>query len=117
MQQLLIGYTQCISKGALCYAELGTVIKESGADYAYIHFAYGPVLSYTYSWVANVLVRPASMATITLTCAQYSMSLMYDDGCGDVPEIQKQLLAIFILRQSPIIDVCYRISISHPNKD
>jgi L-type amino acid transporter 9 len=82
--------------GAFCYAELGTVVKESGADYAYIHHAYGPIFSYTFSWVNNMLVKPASLATISLTCSEYIMILMFDDGCG-APEIHKKLLSIFLI--------------------
>ena len=85
------------SAGAFCYAELGTIIKVSGADYAYIHYAYGSFFSYIFSWVNNILVRPASLATICLTCAQYIMVLFFDDDCGDAPELIKKLLAIFVM--------------------
>jgi amino acid transporter len=83
--------------GALCYAELGTIIKESGGDYIYLHFAYGSLVSYSNSWVNNLLVRPASQTIITLTCAQYLITLFFDDGCGIAPEIIAKLLAVFIL--------------------
>ena len=46
--------------GALCYAELGTVIKLSGADYTYLDKAYGALVSFQYSWVSNILVRPGA---------------------------------------------------------
>jgi amino acid transporter len=86
--------------GAFCYAELGTIVKESGADYSYIHAGYGSFFAYIFSWVNNILVKPASLATITLTCAQYTMVLLFDDGCGDAPDYIKKLLAVFIMRLS-----------------
>jgi len=83
--------------GAFCYAELGTIIKESGADYSYIHYAYRPFVSYIFSWVNNILVKPASLGLITLTCAQYIMTPLFDDGCGEAPTYLKKMLAIVVL--------------------
>lgn len=83
--------------GSFCYAELGTVIKQSGADYIYLHKSYGQVVSYTFSWVNNMLIKPASMATITLTCAQYIMTPLFNDGCGEAPTYIKKIVAIVFL--------------------
>jgi len=74
-------------------------VKKSGADYAYLHEAYGSVLSYTFAWVNSILIRPASMATITLTCAQYIMTPIFEDGCGDAPSLVRKLTAIIFLRK------------------
>lgn len=83
--------------GAFCYAELGTVIKQSGADYTYLHHAYGPIISYTFSWVNNILVKPASIATITLTCAQYITTPFFNDDCGESPIIIRKMVAIVFI--------------------
>jgi len=98
---MYVAYT--LLPGSLCYAELGTVVRDSGADYAYLHFGFGPLVSYIFSWVNNLLVKPASLGLITLTCAQYITTPFFEDGCGEAPEYLKKLLAIFVLRKSTAI--------------
>ena len=96
-------FVVCPIAGAFCYAELGTVIKESGADYSYLHAAFGPVVSYTFSWVNNILIKPAGVATVLLTCAQYVLVPLFDDGCGQVPGYIAKTLAIAVLSEFIVV--------------
>ncbi|XP_063227254.1 b(0,+)-type amino acid transporter 1-like [Bacillus rossius redtenbacheri] len=64
--------------GALAYAELGTVVPRSGAEYAYfleafssLHRFWGPLVSFTCVWVYVVILRPAEVAVIILTFSEY----------------------------------------------
>lgn len=64
--------------GALCFAELGTVVPRSGAEYAYLmeafsktHTFWGPLPAFVTSWVYVVILRPAEIAVIVLTFAEY----------------------------------------------
>ena len=65
----LCGFLSMI--GALCYAELGTSIPKSGADYAYIGEAFGSLPSFLYLWDSVFIFVPATNAIMGLTVANY----------------------------------------------
>lgn len=77
--------------GAYCYAELGTAIVRSGADYAYIFEAFGPFLAFLRLWVECMIVRPCSTAIVALTFAYYVIEPLFPD-C-EQPAIAVRLLA------------------------
>ncbi|XP_036440023.1 b(0,+)-type amino acid transporter 1-like [Colossoma macropomum] len=82
--------------GALCYAELGTMITKSGAEYPYLMEGFGPVLAYLYSWTTIFVLKPSSFAIIALSCADYASTPFYP-GCTPPVIITKCLAAAFIL--------------------
>ncbi|XP_051785656.1 cystine/glutamate transporter-like [Erpetoichthys calabaricus] len=57
--------------GALCYAELGTCIKKSGAHYIYILETLGPMLAFLRLWAQFILIRPASSSVVALAFGRY----------------------------------------------
>ncbi|KAF7491876.1 Large neutral amino acids transporter small subunit 2 [Sarcoptes scabiei] len=65
--------------GALCYAELGTSIPESGGDYAYIRKACGPLPAFLYIWVSILIIHPAGNAISAMTFAYYILQSIYPD--------------------------------------
>ena len=77
--------------GALCYAELGTCILKSGADYAYIRESLGNFPAFLYLWVALVVIMPTGNAITALTFAEYVLQPLYPDCV--IPEAAKRLLA------------------------
>ncbi|CAH1783680.1 unnamed protein product [Owenia fusiformis] len=77
--------------GAYCYAELGTAIVRSGADYAYIFEAFGPFLAFLRLWVECMIVRPCSLAIVALTFAYYVIEPLFP-GC-EQPDTAVRLLA------------------------
>jgi len=91
----------CGCAGALCYAELGTMITKSGAEYSYLMEAFGSLLAYIYSWTTVMVLKPSSFAIITLSFAEYASAPFYP-GCSPPPVIIK-CLAIVALSKFTLI--------------
>lgn len=69
-----------MAAGAMSYAELGTVVNKSGGEFSFyqcafadMHKFWGPLPSFIYSWVSIMYVRPAEVAIIILTFAEYTI--------------------------------------------
>ena len=78
--------------GAYCYAELGTMIRKSGADYAYIMETFGPFLAFVRLWIECMIVRPCSQAIVALTFSVYVMKPFFPE-CQP-PEDAARMLAV-----------------------
>ncbi|KAI1724703.1 amino acid permease domain-containing protein [Ditylenchus destructor] len=63
--------------GSYCYAELGTLIKKSGGDYAYIMEAFGPFLAFIRLWIEAIVVRPCTCTIVAITFAIYILRPFY----------------------------------------
>ncbi|XP_071824236.1 b(0,+)-type amino acid transporter 1-like [Apostichopus japonicus] len=73
--------------GALCYAELGTIIPKSGGEFPYLYDTYGPALGFLYAWVSTILMRPSSLSIISLTFAEYFVQPFFAADDCDPPLI------------------------------
>lgn len=79
--------------GALCFAELGTIIPKSGGEYAYLNTAFGGGAAFLFSWTANIVLKPSSLAIIILACVDYALQPFYEGTeCGP-PQMAKKLMA------------------------
>ena len=65
--------------GCLCYAELGTCVKKSGAEYAYLFAAFGPIPAFLFSWTSILIIRPSAGAIIAMIFAEYVSKPFYPD--------------------------------------
>lgn len=78
--------------GAYCYAELGTMIRKSGADYAYIMETFGPFWAFVRLWIECMIVRPCSQAIVALTFSVYVLKPFFPD-CQP-PDDAARMLAV-----------------------
>ncbi|CAN7940238.1 unnamed protein product [Ixodes hexagonus] len=81
--------------GAVCYAELGTMIPKSGGDYAYIFTAFGPLPAFLFLWVALLIIQPTSNAIAGITFAKYILEPIYL-GCAP-PDNAVRLVAAVVI--------------------
>ncbi|XP_067854081.1 b(0,+)-type amino acid transporter 1 [Heptranchias perlo] len=82
--------------GALCYADLGTMITKSGGEYSYLLEAFGPIPAFLYSWMSIIVVKPSSFAIICLSFATYAATPFYP-GCEPPQNVIKCLAAVAII--------------------
>ncbi|XP_007474838.1 B(0,+)-type amino acid transporter 1 isoform X1 [Monodelphis domestica] len=82
--------------GALCFAELGTMITKSGGEYPYLMEAFGPIPAYLFSWTSLIVIKPSSFAIICLSFAEY-VSVPFYSNCKPPELVVKCLAAAAIL--------------------
>ena len=89
----------------MCYSELGTLIQESGGELIYILRGFqtinkriGEFLAFLYSWSAVIILKPTSIATNCLACANYILRPIMG-SCGP-PNIILKMGAIIILSKN-----------------
>lgn len=96
---------------SFCYAELGTVIRESGGEYVYILRTSGSVLAFLFIFSSVLFVRPASIAGIALSFAQYVVVPFYGD-CPPPVVVVKCVAAAAILTLASVNCLKVRFAIS-----
>ncbi|XP_050354344.1 b(0,+)-type amino acid transporter 1-like isoform X1 [Nymphalis io] len=101
--------------GALSFAELGTVLGKSGAEYSYFqeafgktHKYWGPLPSFICAWIYVVILRPAEVAIIVMTFAEYAFQPFTTDLQSDYKATAIKLgslAALFIMTYINITSV------------
>ncbi|XP_061699171.1 b(0,+)-type amino acid transporter 1-like [Syngnathoides biaculeatus] len=78
--------------GGLCYAELGTVIPESGGEYIYMLRTAGKVVAFMFVFSFVTVMRPASATGIALSFAEFVVAPFYT-SCAAPPLVLKCVAA------------------------
>ncbi|KAK6168507.1 hypothetical protein SNE40_021023 [Patella caerulea] len=79
---------------AICFAELGACIPESGGEYMYIKRAFGDFLSFICLWINLVIIQPVGTAASTLIFATYILRPVYPD-C-EPPKVAIRLIGVCV---------------------
>ena len=61
--------------GGLCYAELATVIPESGGDYTYCNRIFPDIIGFLRLWVEVIIIRPGCHAAVAVTFAVHILQV------------------------------------------
>ncbi|XP_062032127.1 B(0,+)-type amino acid transporter 1 isoform X1 [Lepus europaeus] len=94
--------------GALCFAELGTMITKSGGEYPYLMEAFGPIPAYLFSWTSLMVMKPSSFAIICLSFSEYVATPFYS-GCEPPKVVVKCLAAAAIMLITTVNSLSVRL--------
>jgi len=100
--------------GAYCYAELGCMIKKSGADYAYIFTSFGPLAAFVRLWIECIIVRPCTAAIQSLSFSLYILKPFFPE-CEPPSEATRLLAAVCICLLGFVN--CYSVKMSNMVQD
>ena len=95
-----------VALGSLCYIELGVSIKKSGAEYAYLLEAFGPIPAYLFAWTSTIVIDPASNAIIALVFAEYVSKPFFLD-CSPPQELVKLLACACLGKFHPTVVIFF----------
>ncbi|XP_027194573.2 b(0,+)-type amino acid transporter 1-like isoform X1 [Dermatophagoides pteronyssinus] len=95
--------------GALCYAELGTLITKSGAEYSYILESFGGLLAFLFSWISVFVLKPAMLSIICLTLSEYIVQPFFLECQPNNFAIK--LIAIFFIVTITYVN-CYSVNLA-----
>lgn len=62
--------------GTLCYSELSSSFPETGGNYVYLKYAYGPWAGFLFGWSELALMRTASIASVSYAFGEYFRNLI-----------------------------------------
>ncbi|KAL4402148.1 L-amino acid transmembrane transporter [Malassezia pachydermatis] len=105
--------------GASSYAELASAIPLNGGPQAYLQYAFGPLMSYLYSFTAIIAMKASSAAIISTIFGEYTTRVILHLIGGQGREFHKLLpkdLPMFLVKAlaSSAIFVVFLVHAFHP---
>ena len=104
---------------ALCYCELGTFVKKCGGESAYILKAYtfktrgrslGSLLAFLFVWTSIFIIRPASIAVISIVFAEHLSGPVVVFIGSEIPGPVVKLIALSLLVVVTALN-CYSVKL------
>lgn len=95
--------------GGLSYAELGTIIPESGAEFIYMLRTSGKVVAFLFAYSYISVMRPVSATGIALGVAEYVLAPFYG-GCSPPQLLLKCVAAGAILLVALVNSLSVRLT-------
>ncbi|ORX47197.1 amino acid transporter [Hesseltinella vesiculosa] len=71
--------------GALCYAELGTMLPMNGGESVYLGRAYGSLVAFVFEFVTITIQKPGSVAIVCIVLGEYISRIAYHTYFFQVP--------------------------------
>ncbi|XP_063692980.1 cystine/glutamate transporter-like isoform X2 [Bolinopsis microptera] len=68
----------------LAYAELGTMMPQSGGEFVYIHRVYGDCLAFIFSFCNTLLIKPASLSVVAVLFGEYLCNMIWGPATNDL---------------------------------
>ena len=96
---LIISFT-----GALAYAELGTLVPKSGAEYVYLFETVGPIPAFLFAWTSTLILKPAQVSIIALGFGAYVVQPFFPNEC-EPPQLAVKLFATLSICKSHFISL------------
>ena len=81
----------------LCFIELGCMITKSGSEYAYLREAFGPTVSFIWFFAMAFIIKPSSVAMVSMVMGQYIIEAFYPECEYSEREFHAKILAVLAL--------------------
>ncbi len=88
----IFGGVLCIL-GALCFAELATMLPEAGGPYVYLRQAYGKLVAFLYGWTELLFARPASIGALAVAfVGSFTLALQWNASAWTIVALAAGLI-------------------------